>query len=55
MQAATPERAQEIFASLDAWYFATAGPMGRESARPLRAIVARKRSAQRGAAERSQN
>jgi len=42
MEAATPGRAREIFASLDAWYFSAAGPEGEPRARPLREILQRK-------------
>jgi hypothetical protein len=45
MEAATPERAREIYAGLDAWYFSAAGARGEERARPLRAILERRERA----------
>jgi hypothetical protein len=42
MEAADAERAAEILAGLEAWYFEHAGPEGEERARPLREILARK-------------
>jgi hypothetical protein len=42
MQAATPERAAEILAGLDAWYFDHAGAKGEALARPLRESLARR-------------
>jgi hypothetical protein len=42
MEAADAERAAEILAGLEAWYFDHAGSRGEERARPLREILERK-------------
>jgi hypothetical protein len=42
MEQAPLERAREILAGLEVWYFDAAGPRGEERARPLREILARR-------------
>jgi hypothetical protein len=50
METASPERAREILAGLELWYFDHAGAAAAESARPLREILARKERAARSGA-----